>query len=116
MINTPEGFRYAREAKPLHGFIAKDMDTLRWGIERAWDMIADDVMIDPETGKTDYSKTYTRLEVAEIALDADHWRMTGSIDEEEFEIIMDMLRDLGWYSDAWKEVITETLPSEIYGY
>ncbi len=110
-----ENFHYNRKADSIHGFIAKDMDTLRWVIERCWDTIADDLFFDHEKNKIDYSILYDRFEVAEISLDTDRWRDVN-VDEKEFEIILDMLRDLGCFSIRWKEVIRETLPNNIYGY
>ena len=78
-------------------------------------LIAGDIFWNHEKQMVDTSITYSATEVAEIALDADRWRDYCS-DEEEFEIIMDMLHDLEWGSNSWKEVISEALPFKTYGY
>jgi len=104
--------KYDREVNEVHGFVKDELDTVRQVVERTWDAVASDMFIN-EDGEFDPSMTFSRADVVEVSLDADRWRDYCS-KEAEFEKTLNKLFALK--QPAFTEVITEAIPSELFGY
>jgi len=99
----------------LHGQMREDIEFLGRVIERAWNEVADDMFFDDQ-GKKDYTKTFSRAEVAEIALDCR--RYDDSVYTKEELVKIDKL--VKWFyalkDSEREEVLKEALHYQVYGY
>ena len=68
-----------------------------------------------DCGEMDYSKTFTREEITEICLDADHWRV--AVDEDEQEEVHDIIkRYYGLSEKGQSEILAKSGMTKLYGY
>ncbi len=100
----------------MHGFTGEDTELLGRVIEQCWDQIADDMFYD-DHGKRDYSKAFSRGDVAEISLDAERYTMLTVYTEEELTHIKLLVKFFYSLEENQREdVLKEALHYSVYGY
>lgn len=93
--------------------ISEEMDQRACqAMNRTWDVIGFDLLVNEETGKTDYSKTLPRKHVIELVLDADHMSTYG----DDFEAANYTIWVSRYKPTHYKRLTKRAFPYARYGW
>lgn len=112
MEPTNQGEDGMFKPRPINGFTVEEILDLRSIINGTWDSIAGD-LFRGDDGEPNYHLTYDREEVVQTVFESGNWQDSFV---ENKETLVQKLKDLGWMSVDFQEVIAVAMPNETYGY
>jgi hypothetical protein len=115
--HAAEKVLFKREDGGAVAFTNEEIDLCRRVVENTWYSMADDMFIN-DMGERDESMTFTRYDVMEFGIDAGRYEqvLAAGEDFDKMKVIREKLRDLGWGSDGWVELVKVILPTKIWGW